>query len=368
LFGRTTTWLSVADLAVFWLSGAKATDYSLASRTMAFDQERLTWATPLLSDVGLSADLMPEARQGGTVVGHVLPDVARRTGLPAGISVVLGGHDRLSGAFAARAGTSSIVDSVGTAEAVVVVTSREQPASRAAREQHTPRYCDVTPGRMAYSARVGLAGGLVEWARRELFSPVGGPLADYDDMLAELPADGGFTGVVCYPSFGRAIKPSTQDDLVQGAFMGVTASHGRGELLQSCLEASAFSLRSNLDALALDTHTVRVEGGAVRNARWMQIRADVTGRRLESVEADHVAAVGAALLAGVGADVYPSHDAAAAAVRPRTRTWLPDPHRSSRYDEVYRTVYQRLPDAIAPVNRALNALTHEQIERNAHGS
>jgi xylulokinase len=62
-YSRTATWLNVADYVAFRLCGVTATDYSLASRTLALDLHGLRWADELLEEVGISPDLFapPEA-------------------------------------------------------------------------------------------------------------------------------------------------------------------------------------------------------------------------------------------------------------------------------------------------------------------
>jgi xylulokinase len=70
-FARTVSWLNVADYMAFRLSGVAATDYSLASRTLALDLHRLQWAKNLLQEVGVSPDLFAPLRPGGSPRGLV---------------------------------------------------------------------------------------------------------------------------------------------------------------------------------------------------------------------------------------------------------------------------------------------------------
>ena len=60
--------------------------------------------------------------------------------------------------------------------------------------------------------------------------------------------------------------------------------------------------------------SIRLGGGGARSALWRQIQADVYGREVEIVEAEEGAAYGAAILAGVGAGLWPSVDDACATV------------------------------------------------------
>lgn len=116
---RTDKWLLIEDFVNFMLCGRRATDYSMASCTMLFDQRRLDWSEEMLGLSGIERRLMPEAHPSGTVLGEVSAAAAEATGLPAGTPVVLGGHDHLCGALpvgAFRAGV--VLDVVGTWEIV----------------------------------------------------------------------------------------------------------------------------------------------------------------------------------------------------------------------------------------------------------
>src|SRR5215218_1636810 len=73
-FARTVSWLNVADYIAFRLSGVAATDYSLASRTLALDLHRLRWAEELLREVDISPDLFAPLRQSGSSLGPVTPE------------------------------------------------------------------------------------------------------------------------------------------------------------------------------------------------------------------------------------------------------------------------------------------------------
>jgi xylulokinase len=60
--------------------------------------------------------------------------------------------------------------------------------------------------------------------------------------------------------------------------------------------------------------SIRLGGGGARSPLWRQIQADIYGHEVEIVEAEEGAAYGAAILAGVGAKVWPSVDEACSAV------------------------------------------------------
>ena len=346
IYDRTADWLPIADLATLWLTGRRITSPSLASRQMAWDQEHHRWSSRILRAACLDPGRMPEVAPSGTAIGTIGREAAERTGLPVGMSVSLGGHDRQCGAFAARAGSAAAVDSAGTAEGLLVPSRGTDEVRRLG--TGIARYADVVPGVHTYAARVGLAGGLLDWARQTLAVT---EELDYARLLVAVPVPYAFTGVVATPTFGRYASPHWAPGAVPGALFGLTTSHTRADLIQALLEAPAFSLRANLERLESwlpgQLDGVRIEGGIVKNRPWLQARADITGRHLQSVENEHMTAVGAALLAGVGAGVYSSCSEAGAALSLAVRDWFPDPVRAEQYTEAYHRLVRPLAELCA---------------------
>src|SRR3989440_10004106 len=129
VFKRIDHWLSIEDFVLWKLSGSIATDYSIASRTMVFDQRTLTWSETLLKHAGIPVEWFPPAFLAGTPIGTVLKDVTEVTGLPQHTEVITGGHDHLCGALAAgviRPG--QLLDSTGTASAIFALSHTFQPS------------------------------------------------------------------------------------------------------------------------------------------------------------------------------------------------------------------------------------------------
>jgi xylulokinase len=113
------------------------------------------------------------------------------------------------------------------------------------------------------------------------------------------------------------------DGTARAALVGLTASHKRAHVVRAILEGVAFSLKDSFtifEEMKVPVKNVRLGGGGARSALWRQIQADAYGHAVEIVEAEEGAAYGAAILAGVGAKIWPSVDAACnAIVRVMTR-------------------------------------------------
>jgi xylulokinase len=123
---------------------------------------------------------------------------------------------------------------------------------------------------------------------------------------------------------------------------------------RAVLEGCAYALRDIVDrlgALHLAQGEVRIVGGGARDDLWASIKADVLGRPVRRVLSDEATAVGAAMVAGVGAGVFASFAAASVAVHLDASTIDPDPAAQQQYDEAYgryRVAFDAVESALAP--------------------
>ncbi len=78
---RTHKWLLIEDFVNFMLCGVAATDYTMASCTLLFDQRKLSWSDEMLALSGIDRRLLCDAFPSGTVLGEVTPAAAAATGL-----------------------------------------------------------------------------------------------------------------------------------------------------------------------------------------------------------------------------------------------------------------------------------------------
>ena len=58
------------------LTGQMAVDYTIAARTLVFDQQRLQWSTEILNELIFLLELFPPVFPGGTAVGKVTAKAA----------------------------------------------------------------------------------------------------------------------------------------------------------------------------------------------------------------------------------------------------------------------------------------------------
>jgi xylulokinase len=94
---------------------------------------------------------------------------------------------------------------------------------------------------------------------------------------------------------------------------GVTLATTRIDIVRALLEGIAREFAATIQRLracGVEISLVRATGGGSKLAWWLQLHADVCNLPFEVVAQDEPGTFGAAILAGVGAGVYPSVSAA----------------------------------------------------------
>ncbi len=331
------------DYVRFCLSGEYAIDVAEASGTLFLDVARRCWSQELLSQLEIDAGLLPAVFESPEICARVSAEAAHLTGLVAGTPIVAGAGDQAAGAVGmgiTRPGTVSAT--IGTSGVVFAATDR--PALDPKGRLHT--FCHAIPGRWHVMGVTQAAGLSLRWVR-DLLSNDASPWS-YERMAEEAAlVPPGSDGVLWGPYLMGERTPHL-DPNVRAGLVGLAASHTRAHVIRAVMEGVAFSLRDSLtifSELHLPVEKIRLGGGGARSPLWRQIQADVYDHSVEILAAEEGAAFGAAILAGVGAGIWPSvDDACDQAIRSAEN--IPSrPEIATVMNQRYR-VYQRLYPAL----------------------
>jgi xylulokinase len=207
----------------------------------------------------------------------------------------------------------------------------------------------VAPGRWLLQGGTTGGGGALKWLRETMC-----PEASFWEMssLAEK-APAGSGGVTFLPYMAGERSPLWNPKAC-GVFFGLNFGVTRGQMIRACMEGVAYALRHNLEtaeAAGAKADTLRAMGGSANSRIWTQIKADVTGCRIEVPASDTATTLGAAILAGVGTGVYGSFEEAAERTVSVKMTYAPDPEMRAVYDKGYET-YRKLYPALEEIMNA----------------
>lgn len=276
---RMRTWVGVPELVATALCGTPLTDRTLAGRSGAFDQLAERWDEDLLALAGVRPAQLPDASTGRT-----------RDGTP----VVVAGHDHLVAAYAAGAREpGDVVDSLGTAEAVITVSDRPPPAEAAGTGMSWNRTAD---GRgWALVSGFPHSGRLLDW----LCTLTGGDFDGLDELAGQVSTRP--TGIVVLPYLAGRAAPAPDPDR-RLSVHDLDRRHGLDDVLVAVLEGACFHGRWMAERQAGHAGTalgpVAVLGRPSRGRALMDLKAHVMPGPVRVLDTADAACAGAALLAG----------------------------------------------------------------------
>jgi len=306
VFTGTRYWLSVEDYIIYRLTGEYATDYSVASRTMAFDINKLAWSKDILDAAGIDPAIFPRAYPGGTAIGKVAADVAEEIGLNEGVTVVTGGHDHACASIGVNILEDGVIlNSMGTAEVSMIAVGKP-----VLNDETCNRYYSIYPhcGDKLYRVLTSnqSCGSSIEWFLNNL----GKPLADealqtssdkysimerYADKSAAT-----INGLFFFPF----IRGSIESKNMRGVFVGIKDTHNLGHFSEAVIEGLCYELRQQISGYTQTFgnafNKLRVVGGIAKSGYIMQTKANISNMTVEVPVNTESACFGAAILSAVG--------------------------------------------------------------------
>ena len=317
------------DSFLLWrLTGGRihATDATNASRTLLFDIRAQAWDDELLALLHVPRAILPEVRDCAADYGVTAPEL-----FDGGIAIGgIAGDQQAATVGQACFAPGMIKSTYGTGCFALLNTGTKAVESRNRLLTTVAYRLDGVPT-YALEGSIFIAGAAIQWLRDGL-----GVIASAPESEALARAVENTGGVYMVPAFTGLGAPYWDPD-ARGAILGLTRDSGIGHIVRAALEAVCYQTRDLLRAMADDGATqptaIRVDGGMIANDWLMQRLADIVGVPVERPRSVETTAIGAAFLAGLQSDVFPSLDAVAAHWR-RDRVCAPSMPKAER-DALY---------------------------------
>jgi autoinducer 2 (AI-2) kinase len=339
---QASTAVSLSDWIAYRLSGEIATDFSQAGETMLFDLEKGEWAWDLVDPLGLPRAIFPQVLPAGTKLGTLTKEAADTLGLSPGIPVCVGGGDTqcgLLGTGAIRPGQMAAV--AGTTTPLQMAT--DKPLIDAQKRLWTG--CHVIPGVFVLESNAGSTGEALEWFAGAFYPEAANPC---EVLSAEASKSvPGAVGILS--SVGADVMNACQMSLPVG---NLTLTHltsvgdpaRRRHLARAILEGMAYSIKANaeqiLEVAGGELGDIRLTGGMSQSPVWSQIVSDVLQVPVYVPATPEATALGAAICAGVGSDVYDDLGEGSKALGRAVFEYTPDEDAA----RVYRGLYSSWQD------------------------
>ena len=343
------------DYILYMLTGVFATDVSDASGMQLLDIAKRDWSKEILEKLEIPYEWLGKVYESCEVSGNVSDAGSAACGIPAGVPVVGGAGDNA----AAAVGCGVVRDgraftTIGTSGVVFAHTSKMSvdPNGRC----HT--FCAAVPGAWHVMGVTQAAGLSLKWYKdnfcdteiAEADAAGKNVYALLDEKAAGIPI--GCDRLLYLPYLMGERTPHL-DPNARGVFFGLSAMHTRAHLLRAVMEGVTYSLRDCLSifgGLGVKVDSMMACGGGGSSKLWRQMLADVFGCTVKQCVSNEGGALGAAILAGVGAGLYPSVEEACDKIISVKGEQPCDAERSAQYDkfyDIYTNLYANLKASCA---------------------
>lgn len=359
---RTRSILNITHYLAWRLTGVPGSDYSQASRSLAFDLHRRVWAEDLIRENGLDPNLFQPLRPLGARLGTLLPEIASPLGLSPDCAVGVGGHDHLVGALAADAlKPGTMLNSLGTAEAVTLAVDQSITDPDIVKRGFSQGALMLGDEIIPYVfGGFQTSGASIEWFRN-LFS------VDLDHTALIEEAENvppGANGVTFLPDLRGKVVPLS-DPRARGAWFGLSADTERATLYRAILEGLAFEARQSTEVLrAIDgvpaIDRIRAIGGNTQNPLLLRIKASVYQQPILADAMPEATALGAALLGGLAAGLWPDLETAIQGFADHHREIEPVEAWTDIYEQRYQEVFRHAYAALRPLHHATQVVVPDK--------
>ena len=332
----------IGDWILAKLSGVIASDPSNGGTTGIFSLKNRTWDRKQASKVGLKDNIFPACYEVGTVIGNVNKKASDETGLSTNTKVVMGGGDVQLG--------SAGLGVVEVGQVAILGGSFWQQVVNISKDVNPPKDMSlrvnphVIPNQSQAEGITFFSGLIMRWFR-DAFCDMEKLEAkernvDVYEILEEKAKD--------IPLGSNGIMPIFSDSMKYGKWYHASPSFinlsidstvcNKASMFRSLQENACIVSSINLEKVEAFTNlkfdTIVFAGGASKGKLWSQILADVTGCKIKIPKVTEATALGAAMAAGVGANIYNSLAEASKELVIWDKEYLPNMQNKKVYDEI----------------------------------
>ena len=340
VFNNTWKILQSNSYIAYKMTGVFSQDISQSYGLHLFDMKKGIWDADMARSMGISLSLLPDIVPCHEIIGSITAYAAKQTGLKEGTPVVAGGLDAACGTLGAGVvNNGQTQEQGGQAGGMSICMDECKSHPKLILSFH------VAPGKWLLQGGTVGGAGAMKWLKDNVLSDLSYKMMD---ELA-LSVNPGSDGLVFLPYMSGERSP-IWNPKAKGVLYGLDYAKSKNHIIRAVMEGTAYSLRHNLDAAnesGAYVTEMNAMGGAANSSIWMQIKADITQKTINTVPADTATTMGAAILAGMGIGVWRSFEEAVNTTIKITGTYKPNPNNievyEKRYNE-YLKLYENLVD------------------------
>ena len=340
---------------------------SVASQVgfIPFDFKQLQWAEAKdwkwRAIPSIKREMLPELVEAGGLLGHISSAAAAETGIPQGLPLIACGSDKaceVLGTGCLDSNTGSL--SYGTTATFNITSDKYLEAI-----PFHPAYPGVIPGSFNVEMMVPRGYWMVSWFKQQFgleeqsAAEQQGVTVEslFDNLLQQVPA--GSDGLTLQPYWGAGADNEGPE--AKGAIIGFGDVHTRAHLYRAIIEGLTYALRAGKERVEKRSGQpitrLLVSGGGSQSDQVMQITADIFGMPVQRPHTYETSALGAAMAAAVGSEIYPDFASAAAKMTHGGDRFEPIAANQKIYSQLYSQVYRKMYRGLKPSYEAIRKIT-----------
>ena len=337
IYNAAATYMLLKDYVVFYLTGEKKCDMSIATFSFYFDIYKKCYWTEMLDAIGVKPAQLPELVEPCSVAGTLKPELV--PAIAPGTAVNVGTLDH----FAGMIGTGNIAPggvtlSTGTVMAMAVMAEEPVPQNTG-----IAMHYGFLPDTHVMLPVVESGGVSLEWFRRSCMKNI-----TYDEMNATL-ARRERNDLLFLPYLVGTSAPEF-DAEAKGVFWGLRQEHDCIDMAGSIMEGVGYVLQKNLQHIhknGIQLQNIIATGGGAKSPIWCQLYADITGLPVRIPAEKEAACLGAAMIAAVADGKYADFAEASKELVSFSKEYTPNP--CEHFERKYRR-FCRLYEAALEIN------------------
>jgi len=320
ILDKSSRFLFMPSIFSYLLTGEMVNDVTMAGTSMMTDLASRDFSDNIFDRIGIGKELMGPLAEPGTIVGDVTLKASCETSIPVRTPVVATGHDTQFAVFGSGAERNQPVLSSGTWE-ILMVRAGDFRTGTEQLDLGITTELDARPG-LFNIGNQWIASGVIEWARRNLYSDAGDDA--YQKMIegAERVPPGS-NGIKVIPRFYEEMRGNPE-----GQILGLTMESTRDEIFRAILEALSERLAEGKRALenagGFRTGSILCVGGGSKNRLWNRLRANYTGVPIKTISQKETTVLGASLFVQAACGNYSSPEDARLAIDYKTEVIEPE--------------------------------------------
>ena len=337
--------LLIEDFIVYKLTGIRQIDYSLASRTLAFDVNKREWSKEILDAAGIDENLFSKPVPIGSIAGNIKQSLKNELGLKNDIKIINISHDQIANAIGGGVlSYGTAIDGCGTCECLTM-TYQDIPNDKDIYECGYGVIPYIKDNYNVSYALINTGGALVEWIINTYFSDLKGKEKCFDILnnnILNYP-----TNVMILPHFAGASTPY-MDPFALGTITNLNLGTNRYEIYQACLESLSYEMLisiNKLQKMGININEIYVSGGGAKNDAWLQIKANIFNIPIHQLENIDTGTIGSAIVVGKVIELFSSYEDGVNKLTKVKKTFYPDAFKHQEYMKIfkkYQLIYERM--------------------------